>query len=80
MPNVDKHPPFRELMLNKHKAYASGHGSTCIECTDELISWLAHNLADVQNVLTFFLIPVRSRIEQFFVNGHQDNLAQWWYE
>ena len=38
LPQVDTHPPFRVLMQNKHKAYAS------YECTDELISWLVCNV------------------------------------
>ena len=34
LPNVDKHPPCRELMKHRHVAYSTW------ECTDELISWM----------------------------------------
>ena len=58
--NCDKHPPFRELMRDKHKAYAT------FECTDELISWLCSNVCNASDVHTFFSVPVRLRIEQYY--------------
>ena len=74
LPNADKHPPFRELMRNKHKAYGTW------ECTDELISWLLHNVEHSSDVMTFFNVPVRHRIEQYLVTGNtqQDLLYDWW--
>ena len=63
LPNVDKHPPFRQLMKNKHKAYSSGYDEP--RCTNELISWLARNIPHVTDVLTFYLIPVRIGIENY---------------
>ena len=75
LPNVDKHPPFREIMKSKHKAYASLR-ETPWECTEDLISWLVCNLDDVTNVLTFFCVPVRLRIEQYLVSG---NATTQWY-
>ena len=67
LPNVDKHPPFRELMKHKHKAYAS----TCdyLDCTDDLVSWIVNHVKRAQEVLTFFAVPVRSRIEAYLVSG-----------
>ena len=71
LPHVDKHPPFRELMKTKHKAY---HGASLSmnETDDEqdedssaLISWLTKNLSSARNVLTFLNIPVRNRIESY---------------
>ena len=67
LPNVDKHPPFRELMKDKHKAYS---------CTDGLISWLVRNLNHADEFLTFFSVPVRSRIEQYLVTASD----HWWFE
>ena len=72
LPNVDKHPPFRELMQNKHKAYVS------YECTNELISWLVSNLDHVNEISTFFTVPVRIRIERYLVLG--SNEEQWWLD
>ena len=40
LPNVDKHPPFRELMKDRHKAY--------------LAKWIVYNLPRARDVLTFF--------------------------
>ena len=68
LPNVDKHPPFRELMKNKHKAYTSIRDNA-FECTDELVSWIVSNLDHADEVLTFFAVPVRLRIEQYLVSG-----------
>ena len=66
LPNVDKHPPFRELMKNKHKAYAVDY----FECTGEFVSWLVGNIRYVQDVLTFLAVPVRSRGEQYLAYGY----------
>ena len=60
LPNCDKHPPFRELMRNRHKAYPS------FECTDELISWLCSNISHASDVSTFLSVPVRAGIEQYY--------------
>ena len=62
LPNVDKHPPFRELMKHKHKAY------TTFECTDELVSWLVYNVDNAYEVCTFLSLPVEKRIEQYLVS------------
>ena len=59
LPNCDKHPPFRELMRNKHKAYA-----VC-DATDELISWLCKRVDDIHNVHTFLNIRVDRHISYY---------------
>ena len=69
LPNVDRHPPFRGLMQNKHKAY---------ECSDELISWLVKYIDHANDVVTFFSVPVRMRIEQFLASGAAAD--QWWLD
>ena len=61
IPNVDKHPPFRELMKTKHKAYAVEHD----DMSHSFISWIVHNIKDVREVLTFFAIPVRQQITSY---------------
>ena len=75
LPNVDKNPPFRELMRTRHKAYSTG-GPWDFVCTDELISWLVGNLSHVDEILTFLCIPVRYRIEQYLVSGYDAD--SWW--
>ena len=74
LPNIDKHPPFRELMKNKHKAYALEEW----QCTDDLVSWMLMNLDRSNEIMTFFLVPVRTRIEQYFAVDSADNLHDWW--
>ena len=59
LPNVDRHPPFRELMRDRHNAY-----NVFSSESSELISWIVNTLDDSCSVLTFMNIPVRSRIEQ----------------
>ena len=49
LPNVDRHPPFRELMKNRHKAY-------------ELADWCVYNLKEVREVTSFLLFPIASAI------------------
>ena len=65
LPNVDKHPPFRELMKNKHKAY-----SVVTECIDDpLVAWIVKNIDYAHEVLTFMAVPVRIRIEQYLATA-----------
>ena len=64
LPNVDKHPPFRELMKDKHKAY-NVFGTE----SSDLIPWIVRNLEDATFILTFLDIPVRLRIEQYLATS-----------
>ena len=50
LPNVDKHPPFRELMKDRHKAYMT------------LAAWLVRNVPACADVCTFLAIPVHNEI------------------
>ena len=52
LPNVDKHPPFRELMQHKHKAFM------------QLAYWLHRNLPEARNIVTFLGFCVKSAVEQ----------------
>ena len=63
LPNVDKHPPFRELMRHRHNAYNVMSTESC-----DLIPWIVQNLEDSSSILTFMNTPVRSRIEQFLAS------------
>ena len=56
LPDVDKHPPFRELMKHKHKAY--------------LAIWLIQNLRDAANVVEWFGIPIEASITYLLNNIH----------
>ena len=47
---VDKHPPFRELMARKHKAYYT------------LAEWIIYNIPHAANVHTFLSEPVQNEI------------------
>ena len=77
LPNADKHPPFRELMKNKHNAYkASLRYAEEEPENDTLISWLVRNIPHVENLMTFMAVPVRSRIEQYLVSGTA--YEDWW--
>ena len=70
LPNVDSHPPFRELMKHKHKAYTLAPLRNEEEVVDPLIVWLVMNIPEVEDVYTFMAIPVRSSIEYFLTQGH----------
>ena len=50
LPNVDKHPLFRDLMKHNHKAY--------------LGSWILQNLENPLDVLTFCCEPIRQTIQE----------------
>ena len=52
LPDTDVHPPFRELMLNKHKAF--------------LIRWIANNLKDAQSVQTFLGMDITVDVGVYF--------------
>ena len=53
LPNVDKHPPFRELMRTRHKAFA---------CTQELVEWCYLNLGSMTFAIHFMLEPVADMV------------------
>ena len=53
LPNVDKHPPFRDLLMNKHKAYLS------------LARWVVHNLDRAHDIVTFLAIPIYEEIHAY---------------
>jgi len=57
LPDVDKHPPFRELMKNRHKAY-------------ELAEWCIYNLPSAGDIQTFLLFPVQD--ELCYMLAHAD--------
>ena len=80
LPNVDKHPSFRELMKTKHKAYYNRTNTYYIyegeELTHRLISWLVQNVSNAGEVETFLAMPVRTRITNYLNSYGQD----YWYE
>ena len=47
--NVDKHPPFREIMRNKHKAYAF---------SPDLVCWLMKNVKEAYQLTSFLTVPI----------------------
>ena len=70
LPNVDKHPPFRELMKHRHKAYSTSTDQSEPEMEPEpLIPWIVQNLEHATEVTTFLAVPVRMRIEQYLAVG-----------
>ena len=73
LPNVDKHPSFREMMKTRHKAY---HNRLCDEnvMTDELIAWIVRNVNKAVEVVTFLATPVKARKEQYLVMSSR---SQW---
>ena len=56
--NVDKHPPFRELMKTRHKAYVVEND----DYNDLLIAWIVRNIRNVRDVSTFLSIPVMQQV------------------
>jgi hypothetical protein len=52
LPNVDKHPPFRELMRNRHKAFMT------------LEEWIIHNIPAAGDVKCFLGMPVECGIKR----------------
>ena len=56
--NVDKHPPFRELMKTRHKAYVVENDDN----NDLLIAWIVRNIRNVRDVSTFLSIPVMQQV------------------
>ena len=67
--NVDKHPPFRELMRTKHKAYVIENE----DMSNSLIAWIAHNIKNVREVTTFLSIPVRHQITFYLAASNSKN-------
>ena len=73
LPNVDKHPPFREMMQNRHKAYVvhddDDQWHTEYGNDDYLTAWMVQNIGTddfhVTDVLTFMGTPVRQRIATY---------------
>ena len=73
LPNVDRHPPFREMMQHRHKAYVVQDGDDqwhTEEYDDDFFtSWMVQNLGNadfhVTDVLTFMGTPVRQRIATY---------------
>ena len=55
--NVDKHPPFRELMKSKHKAYFG------------LAQWIAANIRHPEEVHSFLGIHVADVMAVFLRNA-----------
>ena len=79
LPNVDKHPSFRELMKAKHKAYYNRTNTYHIyegeELTHRLISWLVQNVSNAVEIDTFLAMPVRTRICNYLNSYGQE----YWY-
>ena len=53
LPNVDKHPPFRELVKGKHQAYE----------TQSLAQWITYNINHAGDVFTFLGLPVQREVQ-----------------
>ncbi len=73
LPNVDKHPPFREMMQSKHKADTTQTSEA--DSPAPLIAWIVRNIPDSGMVLTFMGVPVRAWIEQYLTTTATDD---WW--
>ena len=57
LPNVDMHPPFRDMMKYKHKAYhARG---------DVLASWIMNNVPGGREVIELLGVSMRERIAAY---------------
>ena len=54
LPNVDKHPPFRELMKKHHKAYLS--------------QWLVRNIHNAPTLTYFMGVPIGVEVASFLAS------------
>ena len=57
IPNTDRHPKFRDLMQNRHKAY---HVQNIIDC----VEWLIAHIQDPLCIQTFLCADITPHIEQ----------------
>ena len=65
LPNVDKHPPFRELMEGRHKAYFTALD----EWRDmSLCEWICMYLSNVGKIEDFIGLPVQREILQLLTS------------
>ena len=55
LPEADVHPPFRQLMKNKHKAF--------------LITWIAQNLKEAPLIHTFLGREVFQDLRSYFAKN-----------
>jgi len=51
IPCADTHPPFRELMAGRHKAF---------------ITWLTENISNIHDAKTFLCQPIGNSVQQFY--------------
>ena len=56
--NCDLHPPFREMMKQKHKAY--------------LAAWIIRNVSEPREVTYFMMEPIRAEINHVLATGLQN--------
>ena len=50
IPKADQHPPFREMMKKKHKAY--------------LGTWITRHIKNASEVVYFLMVPIREQIQE----------------
>ena len=64
--NVDKHPPFRELMKTRHKAYVVENDDN----NDLLTAWIVRNVKNVRDVTAFLSIPVMQQVSFYLASSN----------
>ena len=62
LPNVDKNPPFREMMKHKHKAYWT---DADYRQEDRLNSWMTYHLKHITRVETLLGFEVKKSLALF---------------
>ena len=67
--NVDKHPPFRELMKTKHKAYVIENEDT----NNSFVAWIVRNVKNVRDITTFLSIPVMQQVYLYLTASDSSN-------
>ena len=72
LPNLDKHPPFRQLMQHRHKAYGTSDQEQMIWrfCENMLTSWVATYLKEAQHVIYFCGLHLQQSINSYLATGH----------
>ena len=62
LPNVDKNPPFREMMKHKHKAYWTQDD---YKREDRLNSWMTHHIKNITRVETLLGFDVKESLSLY---------------
>ena len=72
LPNVDKHPPFRQLMKHRHKAYGTtDHEQELWRLQENMfIAWIATYMTTANCVTLFWGLPIHREMASYLSTGY----------